>query len=71
MSLKGFNRRVGCGMWLVGLLAALFAGEWLLLWSAVQIVPPDQLPLAMVIIAIATIAIGTIAIYFRVQRRMQ
>lgn len=68
--MKHLNRRLGCGFWLVGLLAALFAGEWLLLWLVIRTVPQERLmPMVMVVIA-ATIIIGSAAVYFRVQRRL-
>jgi len=58
-------------MWLVGLLVALFAAEWLLLWFAIQRVPPEQLPLAVVIVAVVTFVVGSATVYFRIQRRMR
>jgi hypothetical protein len=66
-----FNRPVGCGVWLVGLLIALFAAEWLLLWLVVRILPVEMLPWAVFAVAIVTIVVGSGAVYFRVQRRMQ
>ena len=66
-----FNRPVGCGVWLVGLLIALFAAEWLLLWVVVRILPTEMLPWAVFAVAIVTIVVGSGAVYFRVQRRMQ
>ena len=67
--MKYLNQRLGCGFWLVGLLAALFAGEWLLLWLVIRTVPQEQLmPMVMVVI-VATIIMGSAAVYFRVQRR--
>jgi hypothetical protein len=56
-------------MWLVGLIIALFAAEWLLLWLAIRCVPPEQLPLVVTIVAIVTIVVGSVLVYFRVQRR--
>lgn len=63
------QRRVGCGLWTVFLLIALFAGEWLLLWLVVQNVPREHLVPAVFGVVLATIAGGWIAVYFRVQRR--
>jgi hypothetical protein len=58
-------------MWLVGLIVALFAAEWLVLWFAVRLVSVEQLPLMVIIVAITTIVVGTLTIYFRVQRRIK
>ncbi len=69
--MQHLNRRIGCGMWLVGLIVALFAAEWLVLWFAIRLVPPEQLPSVVIIVAIMTIAVGTLTIYFRVQRRIE
>jgi hypothetical protein len=69
--MQHLNRRIGCGMWLVGLIVALFAAEWLVLWFAVRLVSVEQLPLMVIIVAITTIVVGTLTIYFRVQRRIK
>jgi hypothetical protein len=69
--MQHLNRRIGCGMWLVGLIVALFAAEWLVLWVAVRLVSVEQLPLMVIIVAITTIVVGTLTIYFRVQRRIK
>jgi hypothetical protein len=66
-----FNRPVGCGVWLVGLIVALFAAEWLLLWLVVRVLPRALLPWAVFAVAIVTIVVGSAAVYFRVQRRMK
>ena len=63
------KREIGCGLWLVWLLAALFAAEWLLLWLVTQSVPRERLPLAVLTVAVATIIGGSAAVYFRVRRR--
>lgn len=68
--MKGLNRQFGCGLWLVWLLLAVFAGEWLLLWLVSQTIPPERLPLAVLIVVIVTIVGGWVAVYFRVQRRI-
>jgi len=64
------KRPVGCGMWVVWLLLAVFAAEWLLLWLVIRVVPRERLPLAVLTIVITTIIGGWVAVYFRVQRRM-
>jgi sterol desaturase/sphingolipid hydroxylase (fatty acid hydroxylase superfamily) len=69
--LDHLNRPVGCGVWVVGLLAALFAAEWLLLWLVVQMLPLEQLPLAVLVVAVLTIVVGSGVVYFRVQRRLR
>ena len=69
--LDQFNRPVGCGVWLIGLLIALFAAEWLLLWLVIRILPREMLPWAVFTIAIVTILVGSVVVYFRVQRRMR
>jgi hypothetical protein len=63
------NRHIGCGLWLVWLLLAVFAGEWVLLWTAIQRAPREQLPFYVLGVVIATIVAGWIAVYFRIQRR--
>ena len=68
--MKHLNQRLGCGLWLVGLLAALFAGEWLVLWLVIRTIPQERLiPMVMVVI-VATIIIGSAVVYFRIQRRL-
>lgn len=64
-----FNRRLGCGLWLVWLLLAVFAGEWLLLWTIVRAVPQERLIPAVVTVVVLTIIAGWVAVYFRIQRR--
>ena len=56
---------------MVGLLAALFAAEWLLLWLVVRMLPLEQLPLAVLVVAVLTILVGSGVVYFRVQRRLR
>ena len=56
---------------MVGLLIALFAAEWLLLWLVVRILPSEMLPWAVFTVAIVTIVVGSGVVYFRVQRRMR
>jgi hypothetical protein len=68
--LDQLNRPVGCGVWLIGLLTALFAAEWLLLWLVVRLLPREMLPWAVFTVAIVTIVVGSGVVYFRVQRRM-
>lgn len=63
------NRPVGCGLWVVGLLIALFAAEWLALWIVMQTIPVERLPAAVLSVSAATILVGSLAVYFRVQRR--
>ena len=70
-TLDRLNRPVGCGVWLVGLLVALFAAEWLLLWLVVRVLPIEMLPWAVFTVAIVTIIVGSGVVYFRVQRRMK
>jgi hypothetical protein len=69
--LDQFNRPVGCGIWLIGLLIALFAAEWLLLWLVIRVLPREMLPWAVFTVAIVTIVVGSVVVYFRVQRRMR
>lgn len=66
-----FNRRVGCGLWMVWLLLAVFAGEWLLLWAVIRATPQAQLIPAVVVVIVLTILIGCGAVYLRIQRRMR
>ena len=63
------QRRIGCGLWVIFLLIALFAGEWLLLWLVVRNVPRQYLVPAVFGVILVTIAGGWIAVYLRVQRR--
>ncbi len=65
------KRELGCGLWLVWLLLAVFAAEWLGLWLVIRVVPREQLPLALLTIVLATIGGGCVAVYFRVQRRIK
>ena len=65
--MKQLNRPLGCGLWLVWLLLGLFAGEWLLLWFVLQMVPAERLALAVLAVVIAAIIGGWVAVYFRVQ----
>ena len=67
--MKQLNRPLGCGLWLVWLFLGLFAGEWLLLWFVLQMVPAERLALAVLAVVIAAIIGGWVAVYFRVQRR--
>lgn len=67
--MKNLNRPVGCGIWMVWLLPALFAAEWLLLWLAVRLIPQERLLPAVMIVVIATIVVGCSLVYFRVQRK--
>jgi hypothetical protein len=64
------RRRVGCGLWLVWMVLALFGAEWLLLWVMINAVPRELLTWAVLSVAIVTIAVASIAVYVRVQRRM-
>lgn len=68
--MKNLNRPIGCGLWLVGLLLALFAAEWLLLWLVIRSVPADRLPQAVLMVVVLTVVGGWIATYLRVQRRV-
>lgn len=63
------KREIGCGLWMVSLLLAIFAGEWVLLGLAMQLVPPEQLLLYVFGIIISTIIGGWVAVYFRIQKR--
>ncbi|HEY77391.1 MAG TPA: hypothetical protein G4O00_14635 [Thermoflexia bacterium] len=63
------RRRIGCGLWLVFFLAALFAAEWVLLWLVVRTVPQDRLVHAVFGVIAATIVGGWIAVYLRMERR--
>jgi hypothetical protein len=63
------KRKVGCGLWLVWLLLAVFAGEWLFLWLAFKVVPREQLPLYVFGVIVVTILGGWVAVYRRLQRR--
>jgi hypothetical protein len=63
------KRKVGCGLWLVWLLLAVFAGEWIVLWLAFKVVPREQLPLYVFGAIVATIIGGWVAVYLRIQRR--
>ena len=56
-------------MWLVWLLLAVFAAEWLLLTASIKKVSNEKLPLAVSVVVIATIVGGWTAVYVRVQRR--
>jgi hypothetical protein len=64
------NRHIGCGLWLIWLLLAVFAGEWVLLGIAIKTVPHEQLPFYVLGVVIATIIVGWIAVYFRIQRKV-
>jgi hypothetical protein len=66
---RNFNRRLGCGLWVVWLLLALFAGEWLLLLLVIQAAPQDRLIPAVLTVVILTILAGWVAVYLRIQRR--
>ena len=63
------KRKVGCGLWLVWLLLAVFAGEWVFLWLAIKVVPREQLSLYVFGVIVATILGGWVAVYLRLQRR--
>jgi len=63
------KRKVGCGLWQVWLLLAVFAGEWVFLWLAIKVVPREQLPLYVFGVIVATIIGGWVAVYLRIQRR--
>jgi uncharacterized membrane protein YqgA involved in biofilm formation len=65
------KREIGCGLWLVWLLLAVFAGEWVLLGVAIKMVPREQLPFYVLSVVIATIVGGWIAVYFRIQRKVR
>ena len=69
--MKDLNQPVGCGLWLVWLFAALFAAEWLLLWLVLRFVPIEQLPWAVLTVAVATIIGGSATLYFRVRWRVR
>jgi hypothetical protein len=58
-------------MWIVWLLLAVFAGEWLLLWLVIHTVSREHLILAVLTVVIVTIIVGCVAVYFRVQRRIR
>lgn len=64
------RRTVGCGPWLVFLLTALFAGEWVLLWLVMHNVPRDHLLPAVFGVIVATLLGGWAAVYLRMQRRL-
>ena len=63
------NRKVGCGLWVVWMVGALFAAEWLLLWFVLHTIPREYLVTAVMGIVVLTIIVGSLAVYFRVQRR--
>ncbi len=63
------KRRIGCGLWLVFFLIALFAAEWSLLWLVVRILPRERLVPAVFGVIVATIVGGWIAVYLRMERR--
>jgi hypothetical protein len=63
------QRRVDYGLWLVWLLLAVFAGEWVLLWAVMQSVPHDQLLWWVFGVIMATILVAWIAVYVRMQRK--
>ncbi len=63
------KQEIGCGLWMVWLLLAVFAGEWVLLWLAMRLIPVEQLPLYVFSIVILTIIGGWVAVYFRIQKR--
>ena len=65
------NRRMGCGLWLVWLVGAVFVAEWLLLWLVIRAIPREHLLPAVLGVVIATVVGGSLVVYFRVQRRMQ
>ncbi len=67
--MKKLNQPLGCGLWLVWLLLAVFAGEWLLLWFVIRVVSRDQVLPTVLTVVILTIIGGWIAVYLRVQRR--
>ncbi len=67
--MRDHNRHLGCGLWIVGLFVALFAGEWLLLWLVVRALPEEQLIQGVTLVITLTIAAGWAAVYVRVQRR--
>ena len=69
--MKRLNQPVGCGLWLVWLLAALFAAEWLLLWLVIRLVPLERLPVAVLTVAIVTIIGGSATLYFRVRWKVR
>lgn len=69
--MRTLNRRLGCGLWLLWLLPALFAGEWLLLLLVLQSVPQERLIADVFFIVILTIIAGWVAVYFRIQRRIR
>jgi hypothetical protein len=69
--MRHIRRKVGCGLWLVWMVLALFGAEWLLLWVVINQVPRDYLPVAVLSIAMVTIAGASAVVYLRVQRRMQ
>ncbi len=63
------RRRIGCGLWMVFFLIALFAAEWVLLWLVVRTVPRDHLIPAVFGVIAVTIVGGWIAVYLRMERR--
>ena len=67
--MKEPRRPPGCGLWLVWLLLALFTGEWLLLWLAMERVPKERLLPTVGAIVVITIIGGWVTVYLRVQRR--
>jgi len=65
------RREAGCGLWTVWLIVALFAAEWLFLWVVMTVVPREYLALAVLSVAIVTIIGAVVAVYLRMQRRME
>ncbi len=63
------KRKIGCGLWLVWLLGAVFVAEWLLLWLVFQTIAREHLLPAVLAVILVTIVGGSLAVYFRVQRR--
>jgi len=63
------RRRIGCGLWMVFFLIALFAAEWALLWLVAQTVDRDHLVPAVFGVIVAIIAGGWIAVYLRMDHR--
>ncbi len=65
------KRKVGCGLWLVWVVGALFVAEWLLLWLVFQTIPRGHLVAAVIGVIVMTIIGGSCAVYLRVQRRVK
>ncbi len=67
--LQTLGQPVGCSLWIVWLVLAMFLIEWILLWLVFRSLPIQKVPGVALSIIMGSIILAWIAVFIRVERR--